>query len=71
MALCYVLQSVYMLYTLDRLYPHEKHTLTWYEGSVYLCIRSKCFMMVNMMLTSRRAREMGSLYPMGARLSSF
>lgn len=26
-------------------------------------------MMVNMMLTSRRAREMGSLYSMGARLS--
>ena len=58
-----------MLYTLDRLYPHEKHTLTWYEGSVYECIRSKCFMVVNMMLTTRRAREMGSLYPMGARLS--
>ena len=52
MALCYVLQSVYMLYTLDRLYPHEKHTLTWYEGSVYWCMRSECFMMVNMMLTT-------------------
>ena len=32
--------------------PSWEATLTWYEGSVYWCMRSKCFMVVNMMLTT-------------------